>query len=183
MVNFFIGSKAIINTLVRLMPIALYSGSAMASLIFSDFKGIILLGGFIFNELMSLAYRMFLKGAYNPQCALLMNKDGVPFILPAPISQTIGFFLAFMFMDMYYNDQFLPATFFCLVAVMMLTIFSRINVGCKSLMDALMTTFIGMMLGVGYYEITKDYYKSDYINLRESEVETKNKEDDFFELD
>jgi len=38
--------KILINTLVRLLPIALYSGSAMSSIVFSDFRAVLLFIGF-----------------------------------------------------------------------------------------------------------------------------------------
>ena len=104
-------TKAIINTVVRLVPIGLYTGAFMNILVMNDFRGVILFMGFLFNELISLAYRMFIRGAYNPHCALLLTNDGVPFVLPSPISQTVGFFFAFFMMDMYYKDVFLPSDF------------------------------------------------------------------------
>ena len=39
-----------------------------------------------------------------------------------------------------------------------------------------MCSIVGLLLGVGYYEITKDYYRSDYMDLQQSEKEL----DDFF---
>ena len=94
------------------MPIGLYTGAAMNGVVMNDFRGVILFMGFFFNELISLGYRMFIKGAYNPHCALLMTNQGSPFVLPSPITQTVGFFFAFFMMDMYYQDQFLPMRFF-----------------------------------------------------------------------
>jgi len=46
----------------------------------------------------------------------------------------------------------------------LLTIYSRINVGCKTLLDAIYCTLIGMLSGVIYYSLIKDYYKADYMN-------------------
>ena len=175
--DIIVTTKAILNTLVRLTPIGLYTGAAMNILVMNDFRGLILFMGFFFNELISLGYRMFIKGAYNPHCALLMTNQGTPFVLPSPITQTVGFFFAFFMMDMYYKDQFLPARFFVFLAVFIITIYSRINVGCKSLMDALMCSIVGLLLGVGYYEITKHYYRSDYMDLESVDRNL----DDFFE--
>ena len=170
-------TKAIINTVVRLMPIGLYTGAAMNGVVMNDFRGVILFMGFFFNELISLGYRMFIKGAYNPHCALLMTNQGSPFVLPSPITQTVGFFFAFFMMDMYYQDQFLPMRFFAFLAIFILTIYSRINVGCKSLMDAMMCSIVGLLLGVGYYEIVKHYYRADYMDLTSVDRNL----DDFFE--
>lgn len=177
--DLFTVSIAVLNTLVRLVPIGLYTGSAMNILVMNDFRGIILLLGFLFNEMLSLGYRMFLKGAYNPQCALLMNDEGLPFVLPSPLCQTVGFFFAFTMMDMYYQDEFYPVRFYMMLTLLVATIFSRINVGCKTIIDAMMATMIGCLLGIAYYEIVKDYYRPDYLDL--GKVETKM--DDFFSSD
>jgi hypothetical protein len=177
--NMFTVVIAIINTLVRLVPIGLYTGSAMNALVMNDFRGVILLFGFFFNEMLSLAYRMFLKGAYNPNCALLMDNEGMPFVLPSPICQTVSFFFAFSMMDMYYRDVFLPVRFYILLAVLIATVFSRVNVGCKSIIDAIMASFIGLMIGIAYYEIMKSYYRRDFLDLEKTEE----KIDDFFSSD
>lgn len=177
--NLFTVSIAILNTLVRLVPIGLYTGSAMNILVMNDFRGVILLFGFFFNEMLSLAYRMFLKGAYNPNCALLMDNEGMPFVLPSPISQTVAFFFAFSMMDMYYRDVFLPMRFYMLLLLLFATLFSRVNVGCKSIIDAIMAAFIGLLIGIAYYEIIKKYYRRDFLDLEETE----SKVDDFFSSD
>lgn len=168
--------KVCINTLVRLEPIALYTGSMMSGVIFNDFRGLLLFMGFIGNELIGLGYKMVLRGVSNPQCALLYSESGTPFVLPSPISQTVGFFAGFIFMDMYYNNTFNPMKFFFLSIILIITIYSRINVGCKTLLDAIYCSLIGLLSGVIYYSIIKDYYKADYLNVTLTETnETINK--------
>uniref|UniRef100_A0A6C0HM06 Phosphatidic acid phosphatase type 2/haloperoxidase domain-containing protein n=1 Tax=viral metagenome TaxID=1070528 RepID=A0A6C0HM06_9ZZZZ len=157
-------AKILINTLVRLEPIGLYAGSAMSAVVFSDFRAVLLFIGFLGNELVSLGYRMVLRGGMNPQCAFLYSSDNDPFILPSPITQTIGFFAGFFFMDMYYKNQFSMLKFFFLIALIIVTIYSRINIGCKTLIDAIYCILIGLLVGVVYYNIIKDYYKADYLN-------------------
>ena len=39
--------KIFINTLVRIVPVGLYAGSAMSGVVFNDFRGLLLFGGFI----------------------------------------------------------------------------------------------------------------------------------------
>jgi hypothetical protein len=155
--------KIFINTTVRLMPIGLYSGSAMSGVVFQDFRGLLLFGGFLGNELISLGYRMILHGVVNPQCALTYSSEGSPFVLPSPITQTVGFFAGFFFMDMYYNNMFNYIEFFLLSLMLLITIYSRINVGCKTLLDSIYCALIGLLIGVIYYNLVKDYYKANYL--------------------
>lgn len=155
--------KIFINTLVRIVPIGLYAGSAMSGVVFQDFRGILLFCGFLGNELLGLGYRMVLHGVSNPQCALLYSQSGTPFVLPSPITQTVGFFAGFFFMDMYYNSMFNAMEFFVLTFLILITIFSRMNVGCKTLLDAVYCTLIGLLFGVVFYNIVQPYYKADFL--------------------
>jgi hypothetical protein len=155
--------KLFINTGIRITPIGLYAGSAVSGAVFDDFRGVLLFAGFIGNELLALGYKMVLKGTTNPQCALTYSEGGTPFVLPSPISQTVGFFTGFFFMDMYFKNEFSPSKFFFLTILQILTIYSRVNVGCKTLLDAVFCSLIGMLTGVIYYNLIKDYYKADYL--------------------
>lgn len=163
----FASGKAILNTLVRLLPIALYSGSSVSALLFGDFRGTLLFVGFIINEAIAYGYRLILNGVYNPQCALLKTEEDY-FVLPSPISQTVGFFFGFFMSEMYAKGAFYPSRFFVLLVVLILTIFSRVNVGCKSFLDALYCAFLGILLGVGWFNIVKEYYRHDFYKLDES---------------
>ena len=164
--------KIVLNTIVRITPVGLYAGSAMAGVVFNDFRGLLLFVGFLGNELIGLGYKMVLKGVSNPQCALLYSEQGTPFVLPSPISQTVGFFCGFFFMDMYYNNAFNPLKFFLMTGLLLVTIYSRINVGCKTLLDAIYCALIGMLTGVIYYSLVKDYYKADYMNQSLTQANT-----------
>ena len=155
--------KIFINTTVRLIPLGLYTGSTMSGIVFQDFRGLLLFFGFIANELISLGYRMILHGVVNPQCALTYSVEGTPFVLPSPITQTVGFFTGFFFMDMYYNSTFNAVEFFLLSLISLLTMYSRINIGCKTLLDSIYCYLIGNLLGVVYYNLIQPYYKADYL--------------------
>ncbi len=166
-VSLFSAGKAIINTLIRLAPVALYSGSVVSGVVFEDFRAVILLVGFILNEAIAYGYRMILQGIYNPQCALMKTADDY-FVLPSPITQTVGFFTGFFLMQMYNDGVFLPARFFFLMAFVVVASYSRINVGCESFLESLYCVILGMILGVGYFNIIKDYYRRDFFKTTES---------------
>jgi len=155
--------KIFLNTGVRLIPVGLYTGSAMSGAVFQDFRGLLLFIGLLSNELLSLGYRMILRGVVNPQCALTFSAEGVPFVLPSPITQTVGFFVGFFYMDMYYNNTYGPLKFFILTMMLLITMYSRVNVGCKTLLDSIYCALIGVLIGVIYYNLIHSYYKADYL--------------------
>ena len=156
--------KIFFNTSVRLIPVGLYAGSAMSGAVFQDFRGILLFLGLLGNELISLGYRMILRGVVNPQCALTFSTEGIPFVLPSPITQTVGFFVGFFYMDMYYNTSFSPLQFFLLTMMLIITIYSRINIGCKTLLDSIYCALVGLLMGVIYYNLVQPYYQADYLS-------------------
>jgi hypothetical protein len=168
----------ILNTLVRLFPIAIYAGSSMSGLLFDDFRGTLLFAGLMINEFIAYGYRLIMSGIYNPQCALMKTEEDF-FVLPSPITQTYGFFFGFIIADMYTGETFKPWKFFVLLSLFMLVIYSRVNVGCKTFIDALYCSLLGIALGVGYYNLVKDYYKPTFYSL-ETAAQSAN---DFFKLD
>ena len=165
-------AKAIINSFMRLMPIILYGGTLLSGLVFNDFRGTLLFLGFLGNEFISLAYRMMLKSRNNPQCALLRYGDS-SFILPSPLSQTVGFFGAFLFMKMYLEKNFQTTSFFAILILMMLSVFSINNIGCLGFVDALLTCLVGCLFGAMYFYVVKDNYKPNYDKFKKED----NKED------
>jgi hypothetical protein len=178
--TFFI-SKALINTIIRLVPLSLYSGAIISGLVFDDFRAKLLFFGFVINEMISFGYRLILRGVSNPQCATLTNTGTDFFVLPSPITQTVGFFVGFMLMHMYSNNTFYPATFFVYMILIVLTVFSRVNIGCKSILEALYCLLLGLILGVGYYSIVKPYYKEKLFSTDEGNSD--GVLNDFFKLD
>ena len=77
----------------------------------------------------------------------------------------MGFLFGFVLSDMYYTDKFSPFKFFVIAILVILTIYSRVNVGCKTLLDAIYCSLIGIMLGVVYYSLVKDIYRPDYFRM------------------
>ena len=167
-------SKAIINSFMRLMPIILYGGSALSGLVFNDFRGTLLFLGFLGNEFISLAYRMMLKGKDNPQCALLRYGDN-NFILPSPLSQTIGFFGGFLLMKMYLESNFQTVPFFAILILVLSSVYSINNIGCLSFVDALLTCLVGSLFGATYFYVVKDNYKPDYNKFKTNNDEENSK--------
>jgi hypothetical protein len=178
--------KALINTIMRLVPIALYAGTVISGSLFSDFRGLLLFFGLVLNEIISLGYNMYSKMEENPQCALLRT-DKTYFNMPSSVTQTVGFFVGFIISDMYNKGEFAVTKFISLLAFLILAIFSQINTACMDTIGACLTSFIGFILGIGYYLGVKSYYNRDYLIVEDRNVRKYKKDfteiDDFFKLD
>jgi hypothetical protein len=158
----------ILNTLVRLLPVALYTGTIISNIVFDDFRANLLFIGFLINELISFAYKFTLKGTDKAECALLADPSNY-YVLPSSITQTVGFFFGFILADTYFNNSYKSLKFIVLIIVLALTVFSRINVGCETTMNALIFACIGTAIGVVYYYLIRDYYKP---KIEDVEVDT-----------
>ena len=75
-------------------------------------------------------------------------------------------------MDMYYHNNFNAGKFLLLSILLLMTMYSRVNIGCKTLLDAVYCALIGLLIGVVYYSLIKDYYKADYWNTTLTQVDT-----------
>lgn len=149
---------AIINTLVRLLPIGLYMGTIISSLVFDDLRATWLFGGFMLNELISFAYKQAMGGEGKQECALLADPSNF-YTLPSSITQTSGFFFGFIMANSYYENDFKSLKFIVMSVVLAITIFSRVNIGCENIITALTFASIGTAFGMIYYRLIKDYYK------------------------
>jgi hypothetical protein len=162
--------KGILNTLIRLTPLSLYMGSIMSSLMFDDKKANILLLGFILVEGLSGAFKTITNAVVNPQCALVKSETN-NISLPAAIPTTIGFMVAFFICNMVDTETFNPIKFYFLLLLLILSIWSRYNVGCHSIIDSVIAAIIGIVIGIGYYNLVKTYYNNiDLETLKPSEI-------------
>jgi hypothetical protein len=162
--------KGIINTIIRMIPLSLYMGSLMSSLMFDNKKANILLFGFILIEGLSGAFKTVTNASTNEQCALIKSETS-NISMPAPIPTSIGFLVSFFISDMMYTEKIKPVKLYGLVFFLLITIWSRVNVGCHSVIDSLLASIIGIILGVGYYNVVKKYYNDlQYENLRPDDI-------------
>lgn len=162
-------TKAIINTVVRLIPIGLYFGSILMGILFQNVQAFVLLLGFLFNDFISLGFRYLFQTVDIANCAVVESTKNF-YTLPAPHTQTVAFTLSYFFTDMYLNNTFNPTNFIFLAFLLMTTIWSRMNVGCQNVFDAIFATMIGLLLGTIYYRLTEKWYQSG--NLEESSKST-----------
>jgi hypothetical protein len=182
----FVIFKGIMNTVVRLSPLALYMGSVVAGLVFEMTKAVFMFMGFILVEIVCLIFLFIYKTVQNPQCALLKSNEKI-FILPAPIPTSFGFFVAFQLADMQHKKIFQPIKVFVLIVFMFLVIWSRINTGCHSVLESIFASVIGMGLGFGYYSVIQKFYNDDSVDFFKKPTSTeidneKVKNDDVYDL-
>ena len=162
--------KGILNTIVRLIPVAFYMGSIMCNLLFDNKQANVLLFGFILVEGISYAYKLITNAVDTQQCSLV--KSDMNFLtLPAPIPTSVGFLVSFLISDMYHKDNVKPVKLYVLLLLFIVTMWSRVNIGCHSVIDSTMGGIVGLIMGFGYYSVVKDYYNDlSYENLKPENI-------------
>ena len=63
---------------------------------------------------------------------------------------------------MYSTGVFSPIKFFSALGILLISFWSRMNVGCSSFLDTLFSTSAGLLFGVAYYSIVIPFYNRDY---------------------
>jgi len=149
-------AKAALNTFIRLVPIGLYFGTLIMGILFADIRAFILFVGYLMNDLMSYGFRQLFQTIDIPNCAIVQSNRNF-YTLPSSHTQTIAFTLAYFFTDMYMKQNFDVVNFIFLGFLLLITMWSRINVGCESLVDGIFATILGILIGVAFYRLTQTW--------------------------
>ena len=149
-----------LHTFVRFIPLGIYSFAYLSAALFKDTKGAIILLGLILNDFVGFAFKRYFKFEPNAQCAIFGNKTGDSRLgfLPNAHTEMVAFLTAFIYSDMWkeYKMDFIPFIF--LFLLLLLTMWSRISIGCKTLNDAIFNIIVGSLLGMLYYYFVSDKF-------------------------
>lgn len=150
-------AKIILNTIVRVLPIGLYLATLLSSVFFENDMAMVLFFGQLLNDLIGLSYRFILKPKGKIECAVVKVGD-LFYTMPAPYIQIVAYYCSFFVADMYYNDKFNTTKFLGLLIMLMITIWSRLDVQCKTMIDVALAFALGTTIGLVYYFMVKEYY-------------------------
>ena len=150
-------SRIIINTVVRVLPIGLYLATLLSSMLMDNKQGLILFFGQLINDLVGLCYRFIFKPKGKLQCAIVRVGD-IYYTMPAPYVQVVAFYFSFFMVDMYYKNHFDAIKFVGLTVILLATIWSRLDVECKDMLDVILAFSLGCGIGLSYYFLVKEYY-------------------------
>ena len=160
-------TKAIVNTFIRLMPIGFYFGTIIMGILFTDLRAFILLMGFVANDVISFGFRQLFQTIDLPTCAIVESNKNF-FTMPSSHTQTVSFLMSFFLTEMYYKNTFNPVNFILLGFILMLTSWSRINVGCETIIDVIFAIGIGTLIGATYYKITETWVNTSTTSTKQN---------------
>ena len=155
--NFLI---SIIHTFVRFLPIGIYFFVYLSSALFKDLRSAYLLIGLVVNDLLGYLFRKYTKFVPNSACAVFTQLDDTtqPAFLPNPHTEVMAFISSFFFTDMFYKGGIDAIPFSFLLFMIFLTVWSRISIGCKNLIDVLFNLIFGGIAGTLFYILISTYY-------------------------
>jgi hypothetical protein len=157
-------SKILINTVVRVLPIGLYLATLLSSMMLENKVAMILFFGQLLNDIIGLCYRFILKPSGKIQCAMVRVGD-LYYTMPAPHIQIVSFYFSFFMAEMYFNGKFNSMKFLGLLGILLMTVWSRLDVECKDMLDITLAFSLGCGIGLSYYLLVREYYENKNSNL------------------
>ena len=152
--------KILLNTVVKVLPIGLYLATLLSSMLFDNKMALVLFFGHLLNDIVGLSYRFLLKPRGKIECAFVKVGD-LFYTLPAPYIQVVSFYFSFIMADMYYGNRFTSTKFIGLLILLLITVWSRLDIGCKTMLDVILALALGSGIGLAYYFAFKEYYLSE----------------------
>lgn len=167
--NFLIG---IIHTFVRFLPLGLYFFVYLSSAIFKDLRAAYLFIGLVVNDLIGYLYKKYSNYRPNGPCAIFstLNDATEPGFLPNPHTEIIAFVSSFFFSDMFYKGSLDTVPFSFLLFMIFLTVWSRLNIGCKTMKEIMFNLVFGSIRGILFYMIISKYYAEAEKGIKEKET-------------
>ena len=159
--------KAMIHTFVRFLPLGFYFFTWLAICLYKDMRAAYLLLGLIVNDVIGKLYNDYAKPIVFTTCAIFKkpktgtDKVGLGF-LPNPHTEIVSFISSFFISNMYAQKKINHSQLWFLLILVMVTVWSRISVGCKNMKQAIFNVIFGSLRGIVYYLlIAKRYQKSE----------------------
>ena len=150
------------HTFVRFLPLGLYFFAYLSSALFKDLRAAILLIGLILNDLIGYLYKKYAKITPESSCAIfgkVSEKTELGF-LPNPHTEIMSFVTTFFYSDMYFKGKLDTVPFTFVTGMLLVTIWSRITIGCKNFKEVVFNLVFGAIRAVIYYYIVASYYQS-----------------------
>lgn len=164
--------RAIIHTFVRFLPLGIYSFAYLSTALFKDRRGALILLGLVINDLIGYLYKQYNKKPINENCAIFGNRDNDEELgfLPNSHTEYVTFIAAFFYSDMWYKYSFDFIPFFFILFLLIITIWSRISIGCKTFKEAIFNVIFGSLRGMIYFYFVSTYYNDA---VKDSTVQNK----------
>ena len=154
--------KGLIHTFIRFLPLGLYFFTYFSSTLYKDKRSVILLVGLIFNDIIGAIYKKYSGIVPNDTCAVFGNTEGTALnFLPNSHTEIMSFIMSFFYSEMWNSGKMNWFKFNFLLFMMIITVWSRINIGCEnSYQRIIFDVLFGMVRGSLFYHFFSSQYKN-----------------------
>lgn len=158
--------KGLIHTFIRFLPLGLYFFTYFSATLYKDQRSIILLVGLIVNDIIGYVYKKYSGLEPNDACAVFGDTEGKALnFLPNSHTEIMAFIASFFYSRMWLNGAMNWFQFNFLLFMMVITIWSRINIGCENDYQRLIFDILfGMARGSLFYYFFSSYYNDSTEN-------------------
>ena len=149
------------NTVIKILPLGLYVGTLVESLLFNDIRGFIIFLGLLLNDALNTGYNYLTGKVDNEACAIVRNMYSKEefFVLPTTHTEYISFTTAFLMTSMFFKRIFNYGVFVIFSVLVGMTMYMRVSSGCKDFIEAGYSLLLGLFKGIIYYIIVRDFYE------------------------
>lgn len=168
--NTFDSVKNLVNIFVGFMPLGIYFFAYFTSIIFNDKRGGLLMLGMFLNDLVGFFNKRYIGSINsNENCGIFKSNDSSTFELPNKHTEIISFFSSIFYSEMYKKKKTNWFTFIFLLIMIIITVWSRMNVGCENDFSKIIFSILsGVTRGMLFY-----YFFSKQWNDAEAKDSTK----------
>ena len=156
--------KGLVHLFIKLVPIGLYFFTYFSSILYKDYRSVILMVGLIFNDIIGYLYNKYSSIIFNESCAVFDNIGGEKRFLPNYHTEIISFVTSFFYTEIWSKGG-LPGNWFkfiFLLFMVIVTVWSRMSIGCESsYQKVIFNLLFGMIRGSLFYY----FFSSQYQNL------------------
>ena len=92
--------KGLVHLFIKLVPIGLYFFTYFSSILYKDYRSVILMVGLIFNDIIGYLYNKYSSIIFNESCAVFDNIGGEKRFLPNYHTEIISFVTSFLYRNM-----------------------------------------------------------------------------------
>lgn len=163
---------SLVHTFIRFLPLSLYSFTYLSIALYKDLRSAVLLLGLILNDIVGMIYNK-----YRPDpkpaasCAIFQKKeDNTLGFVPNSHVEIVSFVGSVFISDMRSKGKIDIIPFWFLIALLVITIWSRINIGCEDLKMSMFNVIFGAIRGIIFYFFFSKYYKSAEKDALEKET-------------
>ena len=156
--------KGLIHLFIKLVPIGLYFFTYFSSILYKDYRSVILMVGLIFNDIIGYLYNKYSNIVFNESCAIFDNVGGIKRFLPNYHTEIISFVASFFYTEIWSKGGLHGSwfKFIFLFFMVIVTIWSRMSIGCESsYQKVIFNILFGMIRGSLFFY----FFSSQYQNL------------------